>query len=147
MRIRKYQINRRNFCMTHHFLPPCFVVKNGIHGVGIFITKKVKKGDLLFQMEGKILDHPTRTSVQIGKTIHIEDKIACRINHNCRPNSKIDRKTRSFVSLQDIKKGEEITFDYNENEDVLACPFICACCHREIAGKKQLTKKKTEISA
>ncbi|HLB42403.1 MAG TPA: SET domain-containing protein [Gammaproteobacteria bacterium] len=126
--------------MKYHFLPPCFVVKNGIHGIGIFTTKNIKKGSVLFEMQGDILNHPTRTSVQIGKMIHIEDDIARRINHNCKPTAKVDRKTRSFISLQDIKKGEEITFNYNDNEDVLACPFVCACCYKKIAGRKFLLK-------
>ena len=119
-----------------------FEIKSGIHGIGVFATKDIKKGELIFTMEGKTVNHPTRTSVQIDAKLHIEDKIAGRINHSCTPNAKVDRKTKSFISLKDIKIGDEITFDYNQNEDTLASPFICHCCHRLITGKKQLQENK-----
>lgn len=128
--------------MKHYSLPPHFIVKAGIHGIGVFVTKDLKKDEIIFKMSGKIIDHPTRTSVQIDKNLHIEDKLAGHVNHSCAPNAKIDRKKRAFVCIAPIKKGDEITFDYNQNEDTLASPFECLCCHRKIKGKKHLSKSK-----
>lgn len=121
--------------MKHCFFPPHFVVKDGIHGVGVFTTTSVKSGETLFKLKGPIIENPTRTSVQIGKNKHIEDKLAGFMNHNCHPSAKVDRKTQSFVSLKDLKSGEEITFNYNKNEDFLANPFTCECCNKFICGK------------
>lgn len=121
-----------------------FIIKNGIQGSGVFTTVDFKKGEALFELTGEILDHPTRTSIQIGKTKHVEDSIGIHVNHNCLANAKLNRKTATFISLRDIKNGEEITFNYNENEDVLANPFICQCCGKKIVGKK-LSSIKTPV--
>jgi SET domain-containing protein len=125
--------------MQHYHLPH-FLIKNGIHGIGVFTTTDVKKGELLFEMTGEVLDHPTRTSVQIGLNQHIEDEIAGHMNHSCIPTARVDRQSKSFISVVDIKKGEEITFNYNENEDTLAAPFTCACCGNKIRGRNVMAK-------
>jgi len=121
--------------MKHRSIPARFSIKTGIHGSGVFLTQNIKKGKTLFKMKGEILDKPTRTSVQIGKNKHIEDIIASRVNHSCTPNTKVCRQHKTFISLTDIKKGEEITFNYNKNEDSLASPFKCKCCGNKIMGK------------
>lgn len=122
--------------MIHRSFPPHFVVKTGIHGLGVFSLMSFKAGDTLFKMKGELLKSPTRTSVQIGDHLHIEDEIAGFINHSCAPNAKIDKHMHSFVALKDIAVDEEIVFDYNANEDMLASPFVCECCNRKITGKK-----------
>lgn len=122
--------------MQYDDFPPHLVVKKGIHGIGVFTSTAVKKGELLFKLSGEIVEAPTRTSVEIGKDKHIEDIIAGCINHSCTPNTKVDKTIPAFVSLRDIQKGEEITFDYNENESVMACPFKCECCGKKILGNK-----------
>ena len=115
---------------------PHFVIKPGKTAFGVFITKDVKKGQTLFKLKGPILETPTRTSVQIGKNKHIEDPLGAFINHSCTPTAKVNKKNQTFVSLKPIKAGEEITFDYNQNEDQMASPFICHCCGKKINGKK-----------
>jgi len=113
-----------------------FTIRVGIQGFGVFALKNFKKGKILFRMRGKTYRTPTRTSVQVDKKRHMEDVIAGHLNHNCHPNAKVYRGLRSFVALRDIHAGEEITFDYNKNEDRLSEPFVCACCQRNILGKK-----------
>jgi len=122
--------------MKNLLIPPYFVIKDGIHGLGVFMTQDIKKGDVLFYMSGEILATPTRTSVQVGKNKHIEDFIAGHINHSCSPNAVINQEKMAFVATNDISEGEEISFDYSENEDKLACPFECECCGKLIQGKK-----------
>ena len=133
--------------MEYRQFPPHFVIKDGIHGVGVFVVEGFKKGDVLFKMQGSIVKTPSRTSVQIGSGKHIEDKIAGHVNHSCQPNAKIDHQTQSFVCLRDIKQGEEITFNYNENEDSLAEPFTCECCGKQIAGKSKSRIIKKKLSS
>lgn len=122
--------------MIHRSFPPHFVVKTGIHGLGVFSLKAFKEGDTLFRMNGEFSRVPTRTSVQIGEQLHIEDELAGFINHSCVPNARINKQIHSFVALKDIAVDEEIVFDYNMNEDALASPFVCECCNRKIAGKR-----------
>lgn len=122
--------------MSQKTFPPHFIIKDGIEGNGVFVVHDFKKGSLLFSMHGPIIPYPTRTSVQVGKNKHVEDPLAGHLNHHCKPNARIDRLTQSLVCLRDIKNGEEVTFNYNDNEDLLAEPFNCGCCQRMISGKK-----------
>lgn len=124
--------------MKKDFLPIHLTEKKGIHGHGIFATRDILKGKVLFALKGKLIDHPTRTSVQVGKNQHSEDSIGSLINHNCSPTAKVYKRNKTLVSTRHIKKGEEITFDYNESEDKLACPFLCECCNKKIVGRKAL---------
>lgn len=122
--------------MIHRSFPPHFVVRTGIQGLGVFALIAFKPGDTLFKMTGELRNSPTRTSVQIGDDLHVEDEIAGFINHSCIPNAKIDKHTHSFVALKEIAKDDEIVFDYNHNEDSMAAPFVCGCCNRKISGKR-----------
>ena len=44
-----------------------------------------------------------------------------RILTSFQPNTKIDGK--NVVALRDINKGEELHFNYNDNETSMTCPF------------------------
>lgn len=114
---------------------PQLEIKKGIEGMGVRAAEDIPADVVLFVMHGPILKQPTRTSVQIGPEAHIEDELGGCVNHSCHPTAKVNQADRTFVSLRAIKKGEEITFDYRENEDVLAHPFVCQCCHQFITGK------------
>ena len=120
-----------------------FIIKNGINGLGVFASEDIKKGTPLFSLTGEVLTEPTRTSVQIGEHAHIENELSALINHSCQPSAMVDREGKQFISARDIKNGEEITFDYNYNEDVLASPFICGCCGKVIQGRLRITTRET----
>tara|TARA_R110000868_G_scaffold17438_6_gene76592 strand:+ start:2376 stop:2768 length:393 start_codon:yes stop_codon:yes gene_type:complete len=116
--------------------PNDLVIKNGIQGNGVFASRKINKGTLVFIMHGKIINAPTQTSVQIGEHSHIEDPLAGLINHSCQPSVSVNRLEHAFMSLRDILPDEEITFDYTQNEDHMAVPFKCECCGQKIRGRK-----------
>ena len=102
---------------------------------GVFASRDIVKGLVLCDLtHGWLVKEPTRTSIQNSETIHVEHEIGGCINHSCHPSCRIS----SFfvVALRDIKEGEEITFDYNKNEDVIASPFECNCCGKMILGRK-----------
>ena len=119
------------------------IIREGIQGKGVFIIQPFKKGAVLFVLEGPLLDYPTRTSIQVGKNKHIEDKLGAFINHSCQPSAVVDWQGHALISLRDLMPGEEITFDYSQNETELASPFTCGCCGRKMLGK--VHKKEKEI--
>ena|SRR3990167_7899777 len=127
-------------------VPEDFIIKDGIHGAGVFTKVAFKKGDVLFEMKGPIINHPTRTSVQMGNKKHIEDYTAGHVNHSCTPNIQVNREKQCFECIIDIAAGEEIMFNYNANEDALANPFYCECCGQVILGKKRQAALKTKHS-
>jgi hypothetical protein len=100
---------------------------------GVFSNQKFNSGHLILTLSGKTLSNPTRGSIQVSDTDHIEDKIGNFINHNCNPTCEIVN--HNVVAIKDIDIDDEITFDYSRNENVLANPFICACCNKLIDGR------------
>ena len=101
----------------------------------------IGKRELILHLTGLWTPYPTRTSIQVGER-HLESETGACINHNCYPNAEIiyiqtwiGLGGTGLVSLKEIDKGEEITFNYNATEDTLANPFKCRCCGKEIKGK------------
>ncbi len=108
---------------------------------GVFATRSMTKGDIVISMTrptSKLVRTPTRTSIQISEGHYVEDEIGACINHACKPSCEV----RSFlvIASKDIEEGEEITFDYNKNEDVVVSPFKCNCCGKMILGRKHEQK-------
>ncbi|MFT6717548.1 MAG: SET domain-containing protein [Saprospiraceae bacterium] len=102
---------------------------------GLFATTPFEKGDLVIVIEGKKLPFPTRTSVQVGINEHIDVKEPIMfINHKCDAN--ISLKKNTFVAIRGIEAGEEITFNYNDSEEVLSNPFVCKDCGQNMKGSR-----------
>lgn len=93
----------------------------------------LKPDDLVYELSGHVLNKPTRTSIQIGPSRHIEDDQGQYINHSCNPNVKVNN--NHLVAIKQINNGDSITFDYNETEDEMSNPFKCHCCGKMIAGR------------
>ena len=95
---------------------------NYINGLGLFVSTSYNKDDIVYVLDGVVLDYPTRESIHIGNNKHIIDKFGSFINHSFNPNIKIDGK--NVVALKNIEIGEEICFNYNDSEINMACPFL-----------------------
>lgn len=111
------------------------------------ISKEViKKNEIILKAEGKIVKFPTRTSFQIGKKEHLECEPIKFINHSCNPNTYINLQDLTLRALKNIKKNEELTFNYLTTEWDLANKFKCECnskyCFKNIKGLKYLSFEK-----
>tara|TARA_Y100000361_G_scaffold121838_1_gene113914 strand:+ start:785 stop:1258 length:474 start_codon:yes stop_codon:yes gene_type:complete len=137
-------------------------------GYGVFADVDIPEGAVILDLlkNSTWRAESSRTSIQMGQ-LHIESPVGSYVNHHCRPSSKIvlllkslkgeDYIVPTFVGItgsltsvifsdpkpvliatKDIKKGEEITFNYKETEDVITNPFYCACCNKKIIGKTEL---------
>ncbi len=110
------------FCWTGSFL----IEKKSSNGMGTFAKKNIKKGMLLMIFGGYVLSHkeekglPKKISdlgIQIENGFTIGPISASQnlfgnfVNHSCEPNAGI-RGQISLYSMRNIKKGEEICFDY-----------------------------------
>src|SRR5690606_24955361 len=104
-----------------------YVADSKIAGKGVFTKKAFKKGETIFIIKGKtrklIVKSPKDSAlgpnwVGVGKDLWIDvtDNISKYVNHSCDPNLGIKGKV-TFVALKDIKKNEEITFDYSITEE------------------------------
>lgn len=90
-------------------------------GKGLFVTKNYNKSDIIHVLSGEIYDTPKRETIHIGNNKHIYDTYGIYINHSFVPNIIIDNK--EIIALRDIKKDEEIMFNYNDTEIDMANPF------------------------
>tara|TARA_Y100000590_G_C15548474_1_gene949914 strand:- start:62 stop:400 length:339 start_codon:yes stop_codon:yes gene_type:complete len=104
-----------------------------VQGKALFSKKKYSKGSIIFTLEGKILDKPNKYTIEIGKDKHIIDKYGIYMNHSFTPSTKIDGK--NIIALKDINIGDELHFNYNNNETCMACPFNTI--NGKVFGKKK----------
>jgi hypothetical protein len=85
---------------------------------------------------------PSRPTIQLDESTHIEIGVLATLNHSCDPNVLLDTKRMVVVATRDIGPGEELTFFYPSTEWDMAEPFECACrspqCLGLIQGAKHL---------
>lgn len=122
-----------------------------IHKKGIFAKVAVKKGEIVFIKGGHILTReqlfssgvincylPIDDNYFLGATnAEEEEDIKLYINHSCTPNCGI-RGEITFIAMQDIKTGDELTIDYAflDNEDYqIECNCGASNCRKIITGK------------
>lgn len=133
----------------HHF--KIVKVKRGLSGLGLFAGEDIKKGELIIEYIGNILNKEESEKINTNqylfevnrnKTIDgsVRWNIARYCNHACgdvgNAESEI-KKGRVFIkAIKNIKEGEEIVYDYGEefvNEYI--APYGCRCSATEHSYK------------
>ena len=119
------------------------ITKRNKKGYGAYADKSYQKGDVICILRG--IKRTPRTlyyhnanfrnaqinPLQIGSEVYMELQAPYRyLNHSCEPNAGI-KKVSALFALHDIKKGEEITFDYSTTIDEA---FFCKCGSRKCRG-------------
>lgn len=101
---------------------------------GLFSEKQYQKDAIIHKLQGKTYNKPSRTTIEIGKNIHIDDNYGIYMNHSFSPNCII--KNGCIVAIKNIKINEELTFNYNENETSMAFPFVDNITKKKVSGKE-----------
>ncbi|MFA6076941.1 MAG: SET domain-containing protein-lysine N-methyltransferase [Candidatus Paceibacterota bacterium] len=132
-----------------------YIGESKTHGKGIFAKGDIKKGEIVFIIKGKkvhfLIDSEESAKVAgfnwigVGKNEWIDPvKYALYFNHSCNPNSAVKGKV-TVVALCNIKKGEEVTFDYSFDEADIFWNIKCNCgsknCRKIIKSVQFLPKK------
>ena len=103
---------------------------------GVFMVEDCKSGLLVHELScEEATDMPTKTSIEMCESLHIEDRIGRYINHDCDPTCKIQG--YKVIALKNMLAGDEVTFDYEENETTISSPFVCRCCGKPIGKKNE----------
>lgn len=114
--------------------------------------RNIKKGKTVLKLKGFIKkgSEASPEAVQVNNDKFIDSKYYYPedyINHSCDPNTRIDFTGMNFIASRDIKKGEEITYNYLTTEYDLVkdgLNFNCRCgsknCLKIIKGFKFLKK-------
>jgi hypothetical protein len=112
------------------------LIKQGMRG--LFANRTFNKGEIILLLKGNYFNKPTRTSIQVGNSKHVENYEGGLINHHCNPSANIiiipDVEPAIVVANKTIFQGEEITFDYETTEEAMAEPFKCECHGKLIEG-------------
>jgi SET domain-containing protein len=125
-----------------------FDIKEVPHkGMGLFAAKDFKRGEMVYSFPaGKVIskaqtrllsDEERRYIDKLGENeFEIVEFPARYVNHSCDPN--IEEKERTGYAARDIKKGDELSVDYDKVV-YLTVPFHCWCgspkCRKMIKGK------------
>lgn len=109
-------------------------------GRGLFAACDIKKGDFILEYTGKKIPTPFADTLKSRYLFEIDEiwtidgsprsNIARYINHSCDPNTEAEiRDGRIMIEAKrDIKKGEELTIDYDtEYFDEFIRPVGCRC--------------------
>lgn len=135
------------------------VRRSGIHGFGVYATRRIGKGTRILEYLGERISHAeadrrydekddsdghtflfvasSRTVIDAG----VGGNDARYVNHSCDPNCEsVIEGSRVFVdALRDIKAGEELGYDYSltwestDDPDDLAL-YECRCGARKCRG-------------
>jgi SET domain-containing protein len=142
--------NNKHQGMFSWMNPKLEVKKTDKYGKGVFAVKNIKKDELLaifggyiltLKEEEKLLGEFSDTGMQIHDNFVLTSKNSKEntdyFNHSCDPNSGF--KGQIFlVAMRDIKKGEEITFDYAmvlcSNKDAKLYKIKCLCGRKNCRG-------------
>lgn len=112
-------------------------------GRALIANRDFKKGERILPLKGVIrkCSESTPDAVQLDadKFIDSDHRYAeDHINHGCRPTMYIDFDEMSFNALSDIKKGEELTYNYLTTEYDLVrdgLDFDCKCGDKDCLGR------------
>ncbi len=95
------------------------------YGQGVCANKDIKEGEIIRKFKGEIISLKeclkrvkrgimgNDDGFQIGNEKYLVlDNISIYFNHSCNPNGAF-RKDTELVAIKNIKKGQEITYDYS----------------------------------
>ena len=128
------------------------IKKSNIDKKGLYASKDIKSGAKIINYKGKLI---TNTEVEQNpkfdndKDIYLFDinkrysldgdfswNTARLINHSCNPNCEVDGKGYKIwiTAIKDIKKNEELTYDYGFSYDEDYKQFPCKCRAKNCCG-------------
>jgi len=139
---------------------PFDVKKSKIAGKGAFATRDIKKGERLIEYLGERVTHAVADAryddhatdahhtflFNVNRSViidaYIDGNDARFINHSCDPNceSEIERSRVFIDAIRDIRKGEELYYDYaygrdgTETEDDEKDLYGCRCGTKKCRG-------------
>ena len=128
-------------------------VQMGDNGRRLIALRPIAEGRRIFALVGREVGLPTRYSVQVSASLHLDPDCARDesdllqhyfwryLDHSCEPTTVI--RDREVISVRDIDEGDGVTFDYNTTEYDMATPFQCRCgsqrCVGMVRGARHLT--------
>jgi SET domain-containing protein len=130
-------------------LPTIERKKSKLHGYGVFALETINKNKRIIDYAGELISNKQsearedrylskgciwvfRVNRNWSRDAAVGGNIARFINHSCRPNCwiEVDAKTKTIWvrAAKSIRKGQELTYDYNtEGDKVIPCRCRPGC--------------------
>ncbi len=128
------------------------IKKSKIDKNGLYANQNIKKGTKIIEYKGKIIsvkESETNPKFDNRKAIYLFNinkkydldgdfkfNIARLINHSCEPNCEVFGSGLKIwvYAMNNIKKGEELSYDYGFNYDDDYEAYPCKCGTKNCAG-------------
>jgi SET domain-containing protein len=128
------------------------IKKSNIDNRGVYAAQNIKEGKIIIYYKGKIItkkETEKNPKYDNDKAIYLfnlnsrydldgdfENNDARLINHTCNPNCEVAGKGLKLwiFALRDIKKGEELSYDYGFGFDEDFKQFPCKCRAKNCCG-------------
>ena len=128
------------------------VIKSKIDNQGVNASRNIKEGTIIIYYKGKLItkkETERNPKYDNDKAIYLFNlnnrydmdgdfsyNTARLINHSCSPNCEVDGKGLKLwiYALKDIKKGEELSYDYGFGYDENYKDFVCKCRAKNCCG-------------
>lgn len=131
------------------------ILRQSKNGKAVFANKSFKRGEEIVEFGGKLFTYEQLPApyhkvddhyIQIDKDLYLGPSGGADdfFNHSCNPNSGLRFEGRKVVlmAIKNIKKNEEITFDYSTTMDEDDWEMDCRCgvknCRQRIRDFKYL---------
>ena len=129
-----------------------FRKKSGINNLGLFAKTDIKKGEKVIEYKGRKFTHTQVEEIDRfdnSKAIYLftlneryvldgdtKTNTAKYINHSCDPNCEVDIINGKIwiIAIKDIKKGDELSYDYGFGYDSDFRQFPCKCGSKNCCG-------------
>jgi len=105
------------------------------HGLGLFAAANIAAGETILFFTGEVLglDEVLASGIdesyplQVGALTYLDlDSRSRVVNHSCAPNAGV-RSDRILVALRDVRRDEEITYDYSTTMSERRWTMQCRC--------------------
>jgi SET domain-containing protein len=128
------------------------IKKSNIDNKGLYAEKNIKSKKIIINYKGKIItkkETDTNPKYDNDKAIYLFNlnsrydldgdfkyNDARLINHSCNPNCEVEGKGLKLwiTAIKDIKKGEELSYDYGFGYDEDYKQFVCKCGAKNCVG-------------
>jgi SET domain-containing protein len=128
------------------------IKKSYIDYKGLYGARNIKYGILVINYKGKLItkkETDTNPKFDNDKAIYLFNlnsrydldgdfkyNDARLINHSCNPNCEVEGKGLKLwiTAIRDIKKGEELSYDYGFGYDEDYKQFVCKCGAKNCVG-------------
>jgi SET domain-containing protein len=117
--------------LSRQALPRITRRQSGVHGHGVFAAERIRKNRRIIDYAGELISNEEsearedrysregciwvfRVNSRWSRDAAVGGNIARYINHSCTPNCRFEvvDKTIWIRALRDIRRGEELTYDY-----------------------------------